>query len=469
MSNIDIKRAAKKVVKLRHSLGKRTPKPKETSGEVKRVEGNTAYVRFDGSDIDTPVNISHACLPGDTVRVRIGDDHKAWTMGNVSRPPTDDRVANVARRVANEASNTAIQAEETAIAAENNSESALSSAAEAASSAIEAKQIAGDTNQYFWHKETDDGTGDTGAHITEVSREEWDDPNSENYRSGGNLLARSNGIAIRSGLEELASFGTDIYLGNRVHVGSNEIRMQGSDGQGNTVDYLYITPTSTLIRSRHYVLNNIGILKYFVTPQMDNDGFHVYIDRAGQIGEGLEAVEITKDGVFVRGTNSDLQQKHQGNYIYLYSGNGTNTIFSSGYFDSSGNEIETNKIDKYFGSSSKIYKEDLNILSPFTNYNDMGVVFKRAGNVCEIQGVVKPTQAIAGSDTKYQICQLPDFYPEYHIREVMQGSGGYVWLCEINTKGAVSFSRYRASSSFEATSTSTWLPFHITWLVDIND
>ena len=65
--------------------------------------------------------------------------------------------------------------------------------------ALEAKQIAGNTNQYFWHTET--GT-DTGAHITEVTQEEFlQDPTN----GGGNLLARSNGIALRNGLIELAT------------------------------------------------------------------------------------------------------------------------------------------------------------------------------------------------------------------------------------------------------------------------
>ena len=64
-----------------------------------------------------------------------------------------------------------------------------------------AARIASNTNQYFWHTST--GT-DTGAHITEIPQEEFlADPE----HGGGNLLARSNGIAIRDGLTELSSFG----------------------------------------------------------------------------------------------------------------------------------------------------------------------------------------------------------------------------------------------------------------------
>lgn len=62
-----------------------------------------------------------------------------------------------------------------------------------------AVSIAGDDNQYFWFKST--GT-DTGAHVTQVDRDTFEaDPT----MGGGNLLARSNGIAIRSGLDELVT------------------------------------------------------------------------------------------------------------------------------------------------------------------------------------------------------------------------------------------------------------------------
>jgi hypothetical protein len=64
------------------------------------------------------------------------------------------------------------------------------------------KKIADNTNQYFWH--TESGT-DTGAHITEIPQDEFlADPDN----GGGNLLARSNGIAVRDGLQELASFSS---------------------------------------------------------------------------------------------------------------------------------------------------------------------------------------------------------------------------------------------------------------------
>lgn len=68
------------------------------------------------------------------------------------------------------------------------------------------EQVAGDTNQYFWHTST--GT-DTGAHITQIPQESF-----LTTPSGGNTLIRSNGMAVRDGLTELAKFtATGIQIG----------------------------------------------------------------------------------------------------------------------------------------------------------------------------------------------------------------------------------------------------------------
>lgn len=105
--------------------------------------------------------------------------------------------------------------------------------------------IAGNTNQYFWNTET--GT-DTGAHITEVPQEEWSDPNDQNYHSGGNVLIRSNGIAVRDGMTELATFSADgVTVGAegdfRAEIGSGKMNFQlpdGSDGFKMTMSDNYL-------------------------------------------------------------------------------------------------------------------------------------------------------------------------------------------------------------------------------------
>lgn len=104
-----------------------------------------------------------------------------------------------------------------------------------------AVKIAGDTKQHFWFN--GEGT-DTGAHITEVSEKDWNDSTSPYYHVGGNLLARSNGVACRDGMDELAVFSaTEIRIGKstegntamvsdgiEIRDGSTTLAQFGADG-----------------------------------------------------------------------------------------------------------------------------------------------------------------------------------------------------------------------------------------------
>jgi len=114
------------------------------------------------------------------------------------------------------------------------------------------KRIAGNTNQFFWHEESGD---DTGSHITEKPQDEFvADPTS----GGPNLLARSNGIAVRDGLDELAQFGSEVVIGKQseqnvlidsngvtVRDGQIELAKFGSDVTIGQVDGFHITLEST--------------------------------------------------------------------------------------------------------------------------------------------------------------------------------------------------------------------------------
>ncbi len=82
-----------------------------------------------------------------------------------------------------------------------NDDKLTSSINTAQTTANDAKSIADNTNQYFWF--TSSGT-DTGAHISEKTQAQF-----IASPSGGNLLARSNGIAVRDGLTELATFSAN--------------------------------------------------------------------------------------------------------------------------------------------------------------------------------------------------------------------------------------------------------------------
>ena len=200
----DIKQMAKTVAECIKGDTKKT-KAYDTAAKVKRIENGTAYVEIPGGVSETPVKLTIDAKVGDTVQVHVGNG-TAWLVGNQTAPPTDDAEALIAKAVAKVADKTANKAKTTAEQAETTANAVSGIANNALTQAQEAKQIADDTEQHFWFTET--GT-DTGAHITEVTQEEWNDPSDPNYQSGGNLLARSNGIAVREGMKELATMSKD--------------------------------------------------------------------------------------------------------------------------------------------------------------------------------------------------------------------------------------------------------------------
>lgn len=183
----------------------------DTEAEVRRIDGNTAWVHIDGGVDETPVKLTIDAKQGDRVQVRVGGG-RAWITGNASSPPTDNSFAKRSQTLLLE------EVEQTNV---------IVKVIDRAVQAV--KKIADNTNQYFWH--TEEGT-DTGAHITEIPQEEFlADPDN----GGGNLLMRSNGMAVRYGLAELASFGAggaQIGLSTASHsvIDANGQRFYGRNG-----------------------------------------------------------------------------------------------------------------------------------------------------------------------------------------------------------------------------------------------
>jgi hypothetical protein len=147
--------------------------PYDTVATVVRIEDDIAFVHIPGGIDETPVSKTVNCKVGDEIQIRVGGG-RAWIVGNATSPPTDDTTANTAIRKANRLGD----------------------------SLTKLQKIAGNTDQYFWHVETGE---DTGSHITEIPKERFLEAPA---LGGGNLLLRSNGIAIRDGLNELATFSS---------------------------------------------------------------------------------------------------------------------------------------------------------------------------------------------------------------------------------------------------------------------
>ena len=89
----------------------------------------------------------------------------------------------------------------------------------------EAAEVANAINQHFW-------SDDNGAHITEVTQDEWNDSSDPNYHSGYNSLWNSLGLLFRKAMNNLVSItqsGTTFYDGSG-NAAANVTASFGSSG-----------------------------------------------------------------------------------------------------------------------------------------------------------------------------------------------------------------------------------------------
>lgn len=153
----------------------------DTQATVRRIEDGVAWVHIPGGVDETPVRLTVNARSGDTVQVRVSGG-RAFLVGNQTAPPTDDTKANKVG-----ANLTATQKVVKAVKA----------------TAEKASRIATSTAQYFW---VSTGGTDNGAHVTSIPQSEFEaDP----QNGGGNTLLTTNGVAVRDGLTELATFSAD--------------------------------------------------------------------------------------------------------------------------------------------------------------------------------------------------------------------------------------------------------------------
>lgn len=110
-------------------------------------------------------------------------------------------------------------AQEQLIDTDAKADSAISDASEAAQIAVEAQTVANAINQHFW-VDTD------GAHVTEVTKDEWNDTTGSRYHTGSNSLWNSLGMLFRKGLTNLLAIVTS-------NTGGNVTGVSIYDGQGN--------------------------------------------------------------------------------------------------------------------------------------------------------------------------------------------------------------------------------------------
>lgn len=124
-----LNRIRKNIIEAMQSANKQGTSAYDSVAEVRRVEGDTAWVHIAGGVDETPVKLTIAAKVGDVVQVRVGGG-RAWITGNASAPPTDDKTAIAAKSLANTAGNRAKIAQKVADQAQIVADSALKSAKE---------------------------------------------------------------------------------------------------------------------------------------------------------------------------------------------------------------------------------------------------------------------------------------------------------------------------------------------------
>lgn len=149
------------LLQILQEAGKNKTAPLDAQAEVRRVEGNTAWVHIAGGVDETPVRLTINARVGDKVQVRLSGG-RAWITGNASAPPTDDHMANTANTTAKTANVTANQALQGANTAQNTADKAQSSADKAQGTANEAKTEMTEQKQFFYHD-------DEGAHVRDAT------------------------------------------------------------------------------------------------------------------------------------------------------------------------------------------------------------------------------------------------------------------------------------------------------------
>jgi hypothetical protein len=151
---------------------------------------------------------------------------------------------------------------------------------------------------------------------------------------------------------------------------------------------------------------------------------------------------------------------------------------SNGHYQYAINGLVDDTIDDVF----QVYDDEGNLINgdsgwklatlkdSFVVYDTSSIEprYRKIGKIVEIQGAVKPTSALVGSNDEVIIFNLPlGFRPNVsgRITNLCQGSDKNTWLLSINSNGNVTFSRYGTTANTSA-STSTWLPFQAMFTID---
>lgn len=177
---------------------KGSKQPTESTGTITRIDADGAiWVTPDGGETEMPIRGSYSeGSIGDVVKVSVNGGH-AMIVGNSTAPSVGS--AYVRESIAPVASKVQV----------------VSIAAGIAQSVADAaKAVADAINQHFWHDSE-------GAHVTQVTEEEWSTQGGASYQSGPNSLWNSLGMLFRNGTNNLLAIVTGSNPGVAIYDGED--------------------------------------------------------------------------------------------------------------------------------------------------------------------------------------------------------------------------------------------------------
>lgn len=277
----------------------------ETQAEVLYVDGNTAYVHIPDGVERTPATMIINAKKGDSVRVRVSGG-KAYVVGNVTSPPTDDsyakkaetqaqiaqnaaegavKDAGIAREAASEAQKIANNVREDALQARSAAESAEKSAAQANTILGQMEEAAEAADTTLTQIYQDAKSAKDSADSAETSANTASQQAVSATRSADSALSQLGVIEeVVGALDWIASHGTYVETQDtEVEKGKYYFKVEGNDYILIPIigEYVLTTDTELDANKTYYTRSGTGTVTYTLTQDTELVEGKAYFTRSG--------------------------------------------------------------------------------------------------------------------------------------------------------------------------------------------
>ena len=327
--NAKLDAAVKELTQVLLESGKNKTSPYDTQAEVKRVEGNIAWVHIPGGVDETPVRLTMNAQAGDIVQVRVSGGN-AWLAGNATSPPTDDTQANVARRVATQAIDKASDAIDSATTAQIAAERAVSDAETARIAALQASE---DAERAETAANTAQTSADNASQSAVIANQNAQSAIASATTAIDQLSIVENVVGV---LDLLSKHGTYTQITDTDAVAENGKWYFTRSGSGTTADpYTYSVANVIVDESvtgyyeltdidqaiTNYVSSHLALTDDGLSLQQDGSDYRILISTNGLKIIGANGATVASYGTdTIIGNQTGFHVKIDGTELGFYQG-----------------------------------------------------------------------------------------------------------------------------------------------------